>query len=306
MGLLRRVADGTRFHLRARHLVGRTPTSDLVIARREVSGDHAVLRWTGRSWEIRDLGSRNGTWVNDERIPAGASREVPAGASLSFGAPGEAWRLEDAGPPVTCAVPVAGGEVRSARDELLAIPTDDAPVASVYAEADGRWVIEQGGNVEPVTDRQIVDVDGKAWQVFLAAPVELTLEPSFVKTDIAKVRLRFFVSRDEEHVSLSVVSDGVERTLGSRSFHYVLLTLARLRLKDQTAPELPASAHGWVYQDELLRKLGTDANKFGVDIFRARRQLLDAGVEGAAAIIERRPMAKQLRIGVADLEVIVE
>ncbi len=306
MGLLRRAADGTRHQLRSRHLVGRSATSDLVIPRREVSGEHAAFRWTGRAWEVRDLGSRNGTWVNDERLGAGDQREVGVGATIAFGAPNEIWRLEDAGGPATCAIPAAGGVVRFARDELLALPDDESPVASIYAGPDGGWVFEHDGNVEPVQDRQVVDVDGKPWQIFLAAPVELTLEPSPVKADIGSVRLRFFVSRDEEHVSLTVISDGVERSMGSRSFHYVLLTLARQRLKDAALPELPPTAHGWVYQDELLRKLGMDANKFGVDIFRARRQLLDAGIEGAAAIIERRPVARQLRLGVAELEVVME
>jgi hypothetical protein len=306
MGLLRRVADGFRHPLRARHLVGRSPTSDLVLPRREVSSEQAKLRWTGRAWEIRDLGSRNGTWVNEEKLGAGDQRELVVGATVAFGTQAEVWRLEDASAPVTCAVPVAGGPVRAATNELLALPDDESPVASVYPAADGRWVLETGGAVEPVTDGEVVDVDGRAFQIFLAAPVELTLEPSMVRVDISLVKLRFFVSRDEEHVSLTVVSDGVERSLGSRSFHYLLLTLARQRLKDELEPELPASAHGWVYQDDLMKKLPTDANKFGVDVFRARRQLLDAGVEGAAQIVERRSLSRQLRIGVANLEVIKE
>jgi hypothetical protein len=55
-----------------------------------------------------------------------------------------------------------------------------------------------------------------------------------------------------------------------------------------------------------MKKLATDANTFGVDVFWARRQLLDAGVEGAAQIVERRSLSRQLRIGVANLEVIRE
>lgn len=306
MGLLRRAVDGSLHPLRARHLVGRSAASDLVIPRREVSGDHAAIRWTGRAWEIRDLGSRNGTWLNDEKLTAGDQRELMPGMSLAFGSPAEVYRVEDAGPPVTCATPVGGGPVRSAVDGLLALPDDESPVASLFAGADGRWVLEHDGTVELVQDRQIVEVDGRPYQVFLAAPVELTLEPSPVKADISAVRLRFFVSRDEEHVSLRVRTDAGEISLGSRSFHYVLLTLARQRLQDQALPDLPATAHGWMYQDDLLKRLGVDANKFGVDIFRARRQLLEAGIDGAASIVERRALSRQLRIGVPDLEVILE
>lgn len=306
MGLLRRVSGDTRELLRAGHLIGRGLHNDLVLARREVSADHAVVRWTGSGWDIRDLGSRNGTFVNAERLLPGVPRDLPPGAVVNFGGAGEVWRLEDAGPPVTCAALVGGGIVRLAQDELLALPDDEAPRALIYPGVDGRWVCEHAESVERLEDRQVIQVDGRPWQVFIAAPIELTVEPSHVKADIANVKLRFFVSRDEEHVSLSVVTNGIELPLGSRSFHYLLLTLARLRLADGACADLPPASHGWVYQDELLKKLGIDGNKFGVDSFRARRQLLDAGVEGAAGIIERRPVSRQLRLGVSDIEIVVE
>jgi hypothetical protein len=50
--------------------------------------------------------------------------------------------------------------------------------------------------------------------------------------------------------------------------------------------------------------VGGDANKLGVELFRARRQFIEAGVEGGQNIIERRAQSRQLRIGVAELEVI--
>ena len=34
---------------------------------------HARIYWTGSSWEIRDLGSRNGTYVNGAPLAAGSS-----------------------------------------------------------------------------------------------------------------------------------------------------------------------------------------------------------------------------------------
>jgi hypothetical protein len=40
-----------------------------------------------------------------------------------------------------------------------------------------------------------------------------------------------------------------------------------------------------------------------VDIFRIRKQVAALGLVDAPNIIERRPRAKQLRIGVGDLEV---
>ena len=44
--------------------VGRDPQCGLVLEDRRVSKRHARLRWTGDSWEVEDLGSKNGTTVN--------------------------------------------------------------------------------------------------------------------------------------------------------------------------------------------------------------------------------------------------
>jgi hypothetical protein len=309
MGLLLRLSDATRHALRSRHLVGRDSGCDLRIARRDVSNEHAALRWTGATWEIKDLGSRNGTWVDEQRLAPGAAVPLGPDARLAFGDPGEVWRLEEAGPPTTCAVPVGEGDdgpIRIARGELLALPDDEAPAACLYPDATGAWVVEEDGATRPVADREILEVAGRSFQIFVPAPIEGTWDASVAAPTLHTIRMRFVVSRDEEHVTTTVLHRGREIPLGSRNFHYLLVTLARLRLKDRAAPDNTIATEGWVYQDELIRMLATDANKLGVDIFRARRQLLDAGIEGSAGIVERRPMARQLRLGVADLEVTSE
>ena len=53
-----------------RMVVGRAPQSDIVLDDALVSGAHAVLERLGAAWSIRDLGSRNGTYVNGERATA--------------------------------------------------------------------------------------------------------------------------------------------------------------------------------------------------------------------------------------------
>jgi hypothetical protein len=56
-----------------------------------------------------------------------------------------------------------------------------------------------------------------------------------------------------------------------------------------------------VYQDELMRELGTSGTQLNVDIFRIRKQFATLDLSESAAIVERRPRTKQLRIGVANL-----
>lgn len=48
--------------------IGSDPSNDVSVEGPSVSGVHAVLERFGASWTVRDLGSRNGTFVNGERI----------------------------------------------------------------------------------------------------------------------------------------------------------------------------------------------------------------------------------------------
>jgi len=64
-------------------LVGRAIESDVVIVSPRISREHARLSRKGRRWFLEDLGSTNGTFLNDERILAVV--ELRDGDTLSFG-----------------------------------------------------------------------------------------------------------------------------------------------------------------------------------------------------------------------------
>jgi hypothetical protein len=51
-----------------RLIVGRQSTNDIVIADRMVSKRHAVVGWVKGKIVVKDLGSRNGTFVNGEKV----------------------------------------------------------------------------------------------------------------------------------------------------------------------------------------------------------------------------------------------
>lgn len=58
-----------RFPLRVGEtLLGRSPYCSIVLADAKVSREHAAIRVTATSLVIQDLGSRNGTRVNGERL----------------------------------------------------------------------------------------------------------------------------------------------------------------------------------------------------------------------------------------------
>lgn len=50
--------------------IGRSPASTLVLDDKYASGNHASLTLQGDSWVLTDLGSTNGTFVDQERLSA--------------------------------------------------------------------------------------------------------------------------------------------------------------------------------------------------------------------------------------------
>ncbi len=280
--------------------MGRSPAAALRLDGRHVSGEHATLSWTGAAWELRDLGSRNGTFVDGKRLVPGEAAALRAGARLAFGAVDDEWVLLDAGPPMAIAENLHDGSIRGGEHGLLTLPDDEHPTVVVSADGVGRWRMEHDGGVEPAHDGQVVVAGGVSWRVRLpelqagtaAVNVALTLDT---------VKLRFAVSRDEEHVAVTVVSRTDEIKLEPREHWYTLLTLARRRLADVGEP---AAEQGWIEREDLLRMLGLDSNGLNVAIYRARRQLDAAQVEGASALVEVRRGQRRIGVAVDRLEVV--
>jgi len=290
-----------RFALGSRCLLGRHPACDLRIDNPRVSGEHASLHWIGDRWELRDLGSRNGTFVDGRRLGAGERTVLAPGATFTLG--GEhAFLLEDPSPPVASARHVTRGELRTATEGLLVLPDDDHPEVSIFENASGQWVAEEGDETRVVADRSVVVADGEGWIIDLpsASGSTSTWEAGALLPTLESVSLHFAVSRDEEHIEITVAHAAGAIPLAVRTHHYLLLTLARAVLADETAS--PAE-RGWVDRELLCRMLGADSRRLNVDVFRVRRQVAALGIHGAAGIIARRPGTGQLRLGTARVEV---
>ena len=63
-------------------IVGRDPQCDLFFADKKLSRRHARFEREGKDLRLVDLGSRNGSWVNDERVE---TQLVTAGDSMRLG-----------------------------------------------------------------------------------------------------------------------------------------------------------------------------------------------------------------------------
>lgn len=305
MAVLVKHPDGPRATLLSRHLVGRSRLADLRMSEPTVSGEHAVLGWTGHAWELHDLGSRNGTIVDGRKLAPGERVAVARGTAIAFGGPDNAWRLTDDSAPTLIAEFADGGEPLSARNDLLALPSEECPEAVVYRDAAGEWLLEHAGETLRPVDRQRIRVGGREAVLRVPDPIAPTWDTSSTAPHLSSVTLRFSVSRDEEYVALAALAGRASIDLGARAHHAVLLMLARSRLADRDGGAgVPESSEGWVYQDELADKLAMDETHLNVAVFRCRRQFAEAGIVGAASIVERRRPTRELRLGVARIEIV--
>jgi hypothetical protein len=291
-------AEGRTFTPGGDCLIGRSRRADLKLDRREVSHNHAQLRWTGERWELWDLGSRNGTFLDGRRLEPAERVALARGSSLSFGALEPCWSVVEDGPPIAAARSVDDERWIRAEGGLLTLAAD--PPVSVYHSAEGDWVLERSGGSEPVENLQVVDVGGTRWRLHLPEGVVGTWEAS--RPIVGLLRLRFQVSRDEEFVALSGGWSGGALDLGAKAHNYLLLTLARARLEDREAGCAP-SEEGWRDVETLLQMLRFEESRLNVDIFRARKAAGEAGVEDAANIVERRRYKRLLRLGTASFTI---
>lgn len=271
-------------------VVGRSASCALRLDERAVSGEHAVLAWSGSAWTLRDLGSRNGTFVNGVRVEAGAGTAVKLGDTLAFGSPEGGFAVLDAGSPA----PVAqhAGGIVLAVDGQLALPSPEDPEVVIYQDTRGRWVAERDAASEPIADGATLDLRGERFTVHIPTSLEGTATVD-AGASLDMVKLVFAVSMDEEHVEIRYVHRGNEVALEAREHGYILLTLARARIADR---ELPLAEQGWLDRDRLVKMLGMDSNAMNVGIYRARGQLAQAGLDGSAGIVEVR--RGQRRFGV--------
>ena len=65
--------------------LGRSAINDVQIKDKYVSREHLLLRNLGNKYLVRDLGSKNGTFVNGNQIRSGTEVEIKEGVSIVIG-----------------------------------------------------------------------------------------------------------------------------------------------------------------------------------------------------------------------------
>jgi len=298
MGRLQHLNGADGGLLNQRCVLGRSRACTHRLTEPDVSGEHALLRWIGSAWEVQDLHSRNGTFVDGRRLSPGERALLMTGSVLGFGRP-ESLVLVDAGPPAIFAEPLDGQAPVLARGGILALPDPSSPQLMIFRGASG-WMAERGGEATPVVDGEVLRIGSDAWRLNLPELLPQTIDSANSLLVLDDLTLRFHVSRDEEYVELNALHGARSIDLKARSHHYTLLVLARARVRDLS---LPPDRQGWLQQSDLLDLLRVDASHLNLNIYRLRQQFGEAGILNAARIVERRVGTRQLRIGVAKIEI---
>lgn len=232
MGRLRQISDGKIPWMRPLMRVGRDPSADVVMVSRLVSAEHALIRWVGANWTVRDLGSRNGTWVDGKKLSPGEEVTVFPGAMLAFGSTEGSWMMLSEEPSGVAAENVVTGHYRHATSDILVLPDDEQPTLTIQQEVQGGWVLEDGQGSRAVANGDVVEVDGQGWRVHIPEVIDGTWESTPYSMILAELVFQFRVSMDEEHVDLTLQTAHAQVPVASRAHHYLLLTLARARQAD--------------------------------------------------------------------------
>lgn len=297
--------QGERCVLWADHLVGRAPEATLRLDESAVSWRHATLRWSHGTWELQDLGSLNGTFVNGVRIRAGARVMLRMGARLRFGdMPGE-WAVIDLEPPQAVATSLDDGTCVNAQAGLIALPNAEAPEVSLYRRIDGVWIAESHERTwEPQRD-EVIETHGRRYrfETDAAEPVRATVPPPHASA--GALALEIGVTEDDEPLEIGIAYGPQRSVLEARPHHRLLLALARQRTRD-VAEAVPSQLSGWVDEAALGRLLGQEPQQLAADVYRLRLQFAEAGVVDAAQIIERRGhgSSRELRIGIERISIV--
>src|SRR5512140_3110307 len=103
--LILATAEGQQaIELRPVNSLGRHPNNSIQLLDKIVSKEHCIIELRGTQFILRDLGSLNGTFINNERVRGEAP--LKHGDEIALGA--TKGRFDDGGPPLPAPAPSPG------------------------------------------------------------------------------------------------------------------------------------------------------------------------------------------------------
>jgi len=277
--------------LRTQHIFGRhSGSSQTILKNPEASRLHASVFWNGSHWLIQD-NSSNGTFLNNALITAGTKNRLKVGDSIQFGALNACiWIFNNEEPPKSLLVSLVDGINPIELEGVVVLPNEASPEITIYQVASGQWVFENSIGITTLESGRKVSTDNNSW-IFIDAEISDRTQQAdhILNKDSTDIKLNFTVSKNEEHVSIKIKINRLQINLGERAHHYLMLYLARKRLTD-LQQGLENSEQGWIDKDILCQQTGLDEKHVNLQIYRFRKQLIQANPAAIQLlqIIERR------------------
>jgi len=288
------------YELMTETLIGRRSRNDLILNHHQVSGAHAIIRWLEPDWQLRDLGSLNGTYINENRLKPGIFFTLSVGDTIAFGRSKARWTVSDIGPPRALALHILDNHQVLATDQLITLPDEASPELIVFCDTQQQWFAENTEGTLPVRDRSEVVVQGQRWRLALPRTMRKTISVEAQPLVLTRISMAFRVIDETSIITRMRVDDGDWTELPRRAHMRLFLLLARQRLADTDFPE---PEQGWGDLAELIETLGLDRRHLNVLISRARQQMIQHNIADADKIIERRRGSGQVRLGISSLQI---
>lgn len=304
MAILINGSTGDKIIIQPQHIFGRHPTTETELTQPEASRTHAVAIWDGECWMLQDI-STNGTFINGKKLVRGEKTRINLEDEIQFGGLDViSWYVKDLTPPASMLLPLTKGLPIIYLNGINVLPSEDNPEVAIYQNARGLWMCENDTGPYELKMGDKVGSYDKQWKF---VDGETSIETSFMADSIAlapkKIAFNFDVSQNEEHVSIKLMLDDREVDLGLRNHHYLVLMLAR-KFQEDLAYGMSLSECGWLDKDLLCKMLGQNENHINIQIYRFRKQFLDAYPlpEQMPQVIERR--TGEIRFYSTDIQII--
>jgi hypothetical protein len=275
--------------------IGRSPTNDVVLTDSTVSWHHAML-WMqqDRIW-LRDLGSRNGTFVNDARVgnpqPLAPGDEVRVGDVKALRVPHEL--LIETPRSFVVENLDALGRAFPVRDDGLHIgsgPAADIFIegeeleASLWVELDGTLCLKRGDVQETIEAGTVFTVAGLRLRAVAADPLHVATTAIDQEHACAPYRLETTLNGATGPEARLVDLQSGEVHMVSAGNPAVMLHVLAEQLLEDRASGLDGEHEGWVEDRSMRRKIwgrrdGMDPNIIHVLLYRLRNGLKRDGFD---------------------------
>lgn len=297
-----------------RMVLGRSATSDLVLADEDVSAHHAVVAWDGASLRIADLRSTNGTFVNGARV--GAEQELADGDRIRLGPQVEleVRTTAVAGPRLPVLLDVEAGlryafdadrlHIGADRDCTLRISRGPARAATLLVDPDGRIWLGEDGEQRLIEVGEPFDVAG--CRLVLEAPRSHS-SPTLRNARSTRYPYRLHATLDGPGGAVATFAHldraGLTHQVTSENRAVLLYLLARQLCADRASGADERA--GWCDdQDVVVGVWGRSAadqaaSALNVLVHRTRKEIEEAGFDPWC--IEKRRGATRVRVDTAEV-----